>query len=466
MKATHVVKRIISRAFLSGGVALAGFGLAAGPPRRGPVSCRWMPGPAAPTTTRKAHATGARGSLCRRPVITSPTQCVGTTTFARPTTTSGSARAMSRKTFGTEITHPHRHRRFPLNPDGYALPSRLCARSCECLTPVARALKWPEVPRRRLIVRKDLRKLCAGSIIGLRFFRRQFSAFCFTKCSTEEATMSLVSIAPDVVAAASGNLADLGSALRSANAAAATQTISIAAPAADEVSAAITALLGTHAQGFQALSAKAAAFHDDFVNLLNGGAAQYVGTEVASSNTFSGKFGPLSYSLTESATSVNGTVALNAPLHPALAFSATQTSSGVDLNATGTFNTPLGTVKWLTATGSATTSGGGAFQASINAHTPFAPTTSLSVNGTPISSGGVVGETVTATGTFNTPLGPVTWLTANGSASLSPNGAFQASISAHTPGVHEGASVTGTIASGTPQITGVSINFDGFRFSF
>ena len=125
------------------------------------------------------------------------------------------------------------------------------------------------------------------------------------------------------MAGASGNLADLGAALRSANAAAATQTTSIAAPAADEVSAAITELFGTHAQGFQALSAKAAAFHDDFVNLLNGGTAQYVGTEAASSNTFSGNVGPFSYSVTESATGVNGKVTLNAPFHPALSFGAT-----------------------------------------------------------------------------------------------------------------------------------------------
>ena len=93
--------------------------------------------------------------------------------------------------------------------------------------------------------------------------------------------MPLVSVVPDVVSAASRNLQNVGSALRSANASAAAQTTSIAAPAADEVSAAITALFGTHAQEFQALSAKAAAFHNDFVNLLNGGAAQYLNTEVA-----------------------------------------------------------------------------------------------------------------------------------------------------------------------------------------
>jgi hypothetical protein len=93
--------------------------------------------------------------------------------------------------------------------------------------------------------------------------------------------MSLLSVVPDSVSAASGNLQSIGSSVRSATAAAAAQTTAIAAPAADEVSAAITALFGTHAQQFQALSAKAAAFHDEFANLLNGGAAQYLNTEVA-----------------------------------------------------------------------------------------------------------------------------------------------------------------------------------------
>ena len=105
--------------------------------------------------------------------------------------------------------------------------------------------------------------------------------------------MSLLSIAPEIVSSASENLAGLGSALRSATATAATQTTSIAAPAADEISAAITELFGTHAQGFQAASAKAAAFHDDFVNLLKGGTAQYAGTEAAADTSLRRKLRPV-----------------------------------------------------------------------------------------------------------------------------------------------------------------------------
>lgn len=92
--------------------------------------------------------------------------------------------------------------------------------------------------------------------------------------------MPLLSVAPDLMSAASGNLANIGSTLRSSVTAAAAQTTTIAAPAGDEVSAAITALFAGHAGEFQAASAQATSFHDEFVQLLNGGAAQYLNTEV------------------------------------------------------------------------------------------------------------------------------------------------------------------------------------------
>ncbi|WP_082958151.1 PE family protein [Mycobacterium alsense] len=93
--------------------------------------------------------------------------------------------------------------------------------------------------------------------------------------------MPLLSVVPDLVSEASGNLANIGSTLRNTVAAAMTQTTAIAAPGGDEVSAAITALFAGHAGDFQASSAQAASFHNEFVNLLSGGAAQYVTTEVA-----------------------------------------------------------------------------------------------------------------------------------------------------------------------------------------
>ncbi|BDE16328.1 hypothetical protein Mkiyose1665_25520 [Mycobacterium kiyosense] len=93
--------------------------------------------------------------------------------------------------------------------------------------------------------------------------------------------VSYVSVVPETVAAAASNLANLGSTISAANAAAAAPTTSVLAAAQDEVSTAIAALFGSHAHQFQALSAKAAAFHDQFVQALTGGAASYVKAEAA-----------------------------------------------------------------------------------------------------------------------------------------------------------------------------------------
>jgi hypothetical protein len=57
----------------------------------------------------------------------------------------------------------------------------------------------------------------------------------------------------------------------------------VLAPAADEVSAAITALMNSSAQEYQALSAQAATFHSQFVSLMNAGAGAYSLTEAANS---------------------------------------------------------------------------------------------------------------------------------------------------------------------------------------
>jgi hypothetical protein len=95
--------------------------------------------------------------------------------------------------------------------------------------------------------------------------------------------VSFVIAAPEIVTAAAGNLAGIGSTVEEATAAAAVHTTSVAAAAADDVSIAISQLFGTYGRRFQALSAQAAAFHHEFVSLLNGGAAAYCETEVANS---------------------------------------------------------------------------------------------------------------------------------------------------------------------------------------
>ena len=74
--------------------------------------------------------------------------------------------------------------------------------------------------------------------------------------------MSFVMAVPEVLGTAATDLTSLGSTLSAANAAAAAQTTGVLAAAEDEVSAAIAAVFSAHGQGFQALSAQAAAFHD------------------------------------------------------------------------------------------------------------------------------------------------------------------------------------------------------------
>jgi PE family len=93
--------------------------------------------------------------------------------------------------------------------------------------------------------------------------------------------MSFIRVPPDIVVNAAGELERLGSTLSVANSAAAAATTGVAAPAADEVSAAIAALLNTQAQEYQSLSAQAATFHSQFVTLLNVGAGSYISTEIA-----------------------------------------------------------------------------------------------------------------------------------------------------------------------------------------
>ncbi len=91
--------------------------------------------------------------------------------------------------------------------------------------------------------------------------------------------MSYLIAAPEFVSAAATDLANIGETISQANATAASPTSSVLAAGADEISAAISSLFGAHARAYQALSAQAASFHQQFVQLLNGGAARYASTE-------------------------------------------------------------------------------------------------------------------------------------------------------------------------------------------
>ncbi|MCV7100711.1 PE family protein, partial [Mycobacterium palustre] len=96
--------------------------------------------------------------------------------------------------------------------------------------------------------------------------------------------MSFVVAAPDFLASAAADLQGIGAALDEAHAAAAGATTEVLAAAGDEVSGAIAALFSGHGQAYQALGARAAAFHQQFVQALNGGAGAYGLTEAANAS--------------------------------------------------------------------------------------------------------------------------------------------------------------------------------------
>jgi hypothetical protein len=93
--------------------------------------------------------------------------------------------------------------------------------------------------------------------------------------------MSFVTAAPEALAAAAASLGAIGSALGAQNAAAATPTTGVVPAAADEVSALTAAQFAAHAQMYQAVSAQAAAIHEQFVSVLGMSGASYLAAEAA-----------------------------------------------------------------------------------------------------------------------------------------------------------------------------------------
>jgi PE family len=97
--------------------------------------------------------------------------------------------------------------------------------------------------------------------------------------------MSFVNASPQALAQAASDLANIGSTINQANEAAAAATAEVPAPAADQVSAAVAALLGGQAQDYQAVSSQLAAFHGQFVQALTGSATSYANTEAANASS-------------------------------------------------------------------------------------------------------------------------------------------------------------------------------------
>jgi PE family len=90
---------------------------------------------------------------------------------------------------------------------------------------------------------------------------------------------SYLAAAPDVIAAAATDVASISSALAETHAAATAQTFTLVPAAADEVSAATAKLFSSYAHEFQAVSAQASAFHEQFVQHLKASAGLYAGIE-------------------------------------------------------------------------------------------------------------------------------------------------------------------------------------------
>jgi hypothetical protein len=93
--------------------------------------------------------------------------------------------------------------------------------------------------------------------------------------------MSFLTIQPEMLAAAAGDLDGIGSAMTAANAAAATPTTGVVPAAADEVSALTATQFVAHAGNYQAVAAQAAAIHQQFVATMAASSWSYAATEAA-----------------------------------------------------------------------------------------------------------------------------------------------------------------------------------------
>ncbi|ORW04531.1 hypothetical protein AWC15_03170 [Mycobacterium lacus] len=93
--------------------------------------------------------------------------------------------------------------------------------------------------------------------------------------------MSFVILTPETMAGTAAQLQGIGSALGTANAAAAARITTVVGAGADEVSAAVAALFSSYAQAYHGVSVEAALFHDRFVQALTAGAGSYAAAEAA-----------------------------------------------------------------------------------------------------------------------------------------------------------------------------------------
>jgi PE family/Histidine phosphatase superfamily (branch 1) len=103
--------------------------------------------------------------------------------------------------------------------------------------------------------------------------------------------MASVFVVPEMLETAAADVARIGSAVTAGNLAAAIPTTELAAAGADEVSAAIAALFGAHAQDYQAAAARATTYYEQFVRTLSAAASSYAATEVGIASSLQGPLG-------------------------------------------------------------------------------------------------------------------------------------------------------------------------------
>ena len=121
---------------------------------------------------------------------------------------------------------------------------------------------------------------------------------------------------PQLITAAATDVAEINSAIGTANAAAAGPTTGLVAAAQDEVSAATARLFSSYAQEYQAVIKQAAAFHEQFTQALAAGGLAYAETEIANAAAASkGALGSITQSLM-GGTAASATVAIGGAAAP------------------------------------------------------------------------------------------------------------------------------------------------------
>jgi hypothetical protein len=118
--------------------------------------------------------------------------------------------------------------------------------------------------------------------------RRPIAELVSSKGSCE---MSFVIASPTALAGAASDVAGIGSALGAASAAAAGPTTGVLAAAGDEVSAQIAGLFSAYGLGYQQLSARVSAFHEQFAQALTAGASVYTAAEADIAHTLANAVG-------------------------------------------------------------------------------------------------------------------------------------------------------------------------------